>query len=455
MLNYKILFTFIISIFVILTGANFSISQMPSNSSNSSSPSCLSQEDIVNGFFSLGGQLSSNNSNQSIGCTQKIPSSGQQQQQPTINNKDIDPSNRSLQSSTNSNNNLLDFPKIYNSTVPSLVEVTAYNSSNHTIFKTGSGFIYNFNGMPTIITVSNLVTGKNNITITLSDGSSYYSNLTGYDPLTNLATLAVNYFPHTKLIPLQLGNSSNLEEGQQVLAIGNTQGLKNQITSGIISGVEQPIPVLSQNSNTTLPKMPIGISTDLNLGNGYGGSPLLDAKGQVIGMNIGNYTTSSDATINTSGSNNNPKNVGISFAIPSNSISKIVPSLLSKGYYEHPWFGASGTDVNLDIAKALNLNESRGFLVIDVAPSSPAKKAGIIGGDNTTNINGRPITLGGDIIVKIDNKDIQNIHDILAYIESKKNVGDSILVTVLRDGTIQFNTVKLGSNPNYLPQPNK
>ena len=90
--------------------------------------------------------------------------------------------------------------------------------------------------------------------------------------------------------------------------------------------------------------------------------------------------------------------------------------------------------------------------MIDVAPSSPAKKAGILGGDNTTNINGRPITLGGDIILKIDNKDIQNIHDILAYIESKKNVGDSILVTVLRDGIIQFNPVKLGSNPNYLQQ---
>jgi S1-C subfamily serine protease len=134
---------------------------------------------------------------------------------------------------------------------------------------------------------------------------------------------------------------------------------------------------------------------------------------------------------------------------------KIVTSLLSKGYYEHPWFGASGTDINLDIAKALNLNESRGFLVIDVAPSSPAKKAGIIGGDNTTVINGRPITLGGDVILKIDNKNIQNIHDILAYIEGKKSVGDNILVTVLRNGIIQYNTVKLGSNPNYLPQLNR
>jgi S1-C subfamily serine protease len=209
--------------------------------------------------------------------------------------------------------------------------------------------------------------------------------------------------------------------------------------------------------------MPLGISTDLNLGNGYDGSPLLDTKGQVVGMNIGNYTISQDTITTTnnansssssSSSNSVPKNIGISFAIPSNSISKIVPSLLSKGYYEHPWFGASGTDVNLDIANALNLNESRGFLVIDVGPSSPAKKAGIMGGDNATHINGIPITLGGVIILKIDNKDIQNIHDILSYIESKKNVGDNILVTVLRNGIMQFNTVKLGSNPNYLPQMN-
>ena len=287
------------------------------------------------------------------------------------------------------------------------------------------------------------------------DGSSYYSNLTGYDPLTNVAILSVKNISQNKLVSLQLGNSSDLQEGQQVLAIGNTQGLKNQITSGIISGLNQPIPVLSQNSSKPLPKMPIGISTNLNLGNGYGGSPLLDTKGQVIGMNIGNYSTSDTTTNNSLTSNSMPKNIGLSFAVPSNLISKIIPSLLSKGYYEHPYFGASGTDVNLDIAKALNLHESRGVLVIDVAPSSPAKKAGIIGGDNTTNINGRPITLGGDIILKIDNKEIQNIHDILVYIESKKNVGDSILVTVLRDGIIQFNTVKLGSNPNYLPQMNK
>jgi S1-C subfamily serine protease len=445
MSHYKILVIFMISIITIPVGASLSYSQMPSYSSNSSLP----PEYIVKKFMTMGGQLPINDS-QLTGIQQGIPSNNNT----NMNNTQLNSTTSVSSQSTTTTNNLLDFPKIYKSIVPSVVEVTAYNTSNHTIFKTGSGFIYNFNGMPSIITVSNLVAGKNDITVTLSDGSSYYSNLSGYDPLTNLAILSVNKIPQSKLAPsLQLGNSSNLEEGQQVIAIGNTLGLKNQITSGIVSGLDQPIPVLSQNSSQLLPKMPIGISDNLNLGNGYGGSPLLDTKGQVIGMNIGNYTTSSETTANnnTSASNSIPKNIGISFAVPSNSISKIVPSLLSKGYYEHPWFGVSGTDVNLDIAKALNLNESRGFLVIDVAPSSPAKKAGIVGGDNTTNINGRPITLGGDIILKIDNKDIQNIHDILAYIESKKNVGDNILVTVLRDGIIQFNTVKLGSNPTYLP----
>jgi len=387
----------------------------------------------------------SNNNNPLPGYTQEILLDNQIQ---PIKNIDTNHVNSLLQ---NQENNVV-LPKIYKSIIPSLVQVTAYNSSNHTIFKTGSGFIFNDNQIPTIITASNLVAGKNNITITLSNGVSYYSNLTGYDPLTNLATLSVSNIPKSKLIPLQLGNSSSLEEGQQVVAIGNTMGLKNQITSGIISGLEQPIPVLS-NVFTSFPKFTIGISTNLNLGNGYGGSPLLDTNGKVIGMNIVNYTLS-DVSSSISDSSSS-KNSGISFAVSSNTIIKITPSLLSKGYYEHPWFGASGTDVNLDIAKALNLKEPRGFLVIDVAPSSPAKKAGIIGGDNTTVINGRPITLGGDVILQIDNKDIQNIHDIVAYIESKKNIGDKVVLTVLRNGIIQYNTIKLISNPNYLLQLNE
>ena len=268
--------------------------------------------------------------------------------------------------------------------------------------------------------------------------------LTGLDPLANLAVLSTKSISQSKLIPLPVANSTNLEEGQQVVAIGNTMGLSRQITSGIISGLVQPIPVFEQNISKSSPKIPNGITTSLNLGTGYGGSPLLDTKGQVVGMNVGNYSSTNTTASQT-------KNTGTSYAVPSNSINKIIPSLLINGYYLHPWFGVSGTDITRDLAKALNLDESRGFLVIDVANPSPAKKAGILGGDNTTSINGRKITLGGDIILKIDNKDFLNFHDILAYIESNKNVGDSMLVTVLRNGLIQYNTVKLEANPIYLP----
>ena len=162
MLNYKILYSFIISFFLLSIVVGISYSQTPSISNNSSSS--LPPEYIVKKFMTMGGQLPINYS-QLNGVSQGISSNT-----PPKNNTQVNASTDV--SSQDKSNNLLDFPKIYKSTVPSVVVVTSYNSSNHTIFKTGSGFIYNFNGIPTIITVSNLVAGKNDITVTLSDGSS-------------------------------------------------------------------------------------------------------------------------------------------------------------------------------------------------------------------------------------------------------------------------------------------
>ena len=168
------------------------------------------------------------------------------------------------------------------------------------------------------------------------------------------------------------------------------------------------IPVFGQNQSSLPTKIPNAIVTNLNLEPGFGGSPLLDAEGQVVGMNIENYSSASSL-----------RDTDMSFVIPSNSLIKIMPSLLSKGYYLHPWLGAAGADVTPDIAKALNLAEDRGFLVISVANASPAKKAGILGGDNTTSINGRNITLGGDIILKVDDIDVKNIQDISSILKMK------------------------------------
>ncbi len=370
------------------------------------------------------------NNNQFLGYSQILPSSNT-----VVNNKQI---NTSDISSQNTNNDLV-LPNLYNLTANSIVEITAYNINNHSIFKTGSGFIYKSNGISSIITASNLVVGDNDITITLPDGSSYNSILTGYDPLTTIAVLSTKNIPQTKLIPLSLANSTNLKVGQVITTIGNTMGFSNLLTNGIINGVGKSIPSFGQNMSKSNAKIPNGITTNLNLGAGYGGSPLLDNNGQVIGMNLGNYSSTTSQL----------KNTGISFAVPSNSLSKIISSLLTKGFYSHPWLGAYGVDVNLDIAKAVNLTESKGFLVIAVANSSPSKKAGILGGDNTTNINGRKITLGGDIILKVDNKNIQNIQDMSGYIESKKNIGDTMQVSLLRNGILQLINVRLEANPNY------
>ena len=350
------------------------------------------------------------------------------------NSTSLNQGNRYLQ---NTNNDSL-LSNLFNLTTKSVVKVTAFNNNNHSIFKIGTGFVYTSNGKSAIVTESNLVLGKN-IVITLPDGSAYNSTLLGYDPLTTLAIISTKNIPQNKLIPLKIGTSTSLEPGQPIITIANTIDFTNIISSGLISGIEKSIPTFGQNLSGPTPKIPNGIITNFNLASGYGGSPLLNNKGEVIGMNTENFTSNS----------NNLKYTGISFAIPADVLTKIINSLLTKGYYSHPWLGAYGVNVDLDIAKALHLNETKGFLVIQVASSSPAKKAGILGGDNTTEIDGRKITIGGDIILKVDNKNIQNIQEISNYIENKKNIGDNMTVTLLRNGIIQLIHVRLEANPNY------
>lgn len=330
--------------------------------------------------------------------------------------------------------------KLYNSTMGSIVQVTSYDIHNSSNYKTGTGFIANINNSLSLITSNSLVTSNDSITITLADGDIYDSFMIGSDPVTNIALLSVQNIPENKISFLELSNSTNLHVGQTIAKIENTLGFPDLLNTGIISGVSKSIPTFGQNVSITTTKIPNGIITNLlSTSSGYGGGPILNLNGQVIGMNVQGHSFDAEVL--------SP----ISFAIPSNSLNKIVPKLHSQGYYLHPWLGAAGTDVTPDIAKALKLDEPTGFLVISVSPQSPAKLAGILGGDNDTSINGRSITLGGDIILKIDNKDVKNIHEILSYIEDNKNVGDNLIVTVLRNGILQTINVVLEANPNYMP----
>ncbi len=428
MQNNKILLLIIIASFLIFINIGTSYAQINSQNlslDNMSSLPTLSSVDNITG------QNQTMNNNNSLNMPINQSSNNTLENNQVTNPIDI-------MSATTYNDAVL--PNLYNSSANSVVEISTFDSTNHSISKTGSGFVNSYNGSYFIVTMSNLVFGKNNITVTLYDGSTHDSKLIGYDAIANLAVLSADNIPENKLVPLPLKNSTNLKVGQMVTTIGSTTGLTNLFTNGLISGLEKSIPIFGQNESSLSTKIPNAIVTNLNLEPGFGGSPLLDVEGQVVGMNIENY--SSDSL----------RDSDISFAIPSNSLIKIIPSLLSKGYYLHPWLGAGGADVTPDIAKALNLAEDRGFLVISVANMSPSKKAGILGGDNTTSINGRNITLGGDIILKVDDIDVKNIQDISRYIENEKEIGETMVVNVLRNGIMQTINVKLDANPAFLPQ---
>jgi S1-C subfamily serine protease len=176
------------------------------------------------------------------------------------------------------------------------------------------------------------------------------------------------------------------------------------------------------------------IQTDAPINPGNSGGPLLDLRGEVIGMNTAIFSSTGESA-------------GVGFAIPSNTLKKVVPALISSGAYQHPWLGISGTDITPEIAEALGLSEAKGFLVTDITSESPADKAGIRGGYKIDNINGREIALGGDIIVAIDNRTVTTLENILTYISNEKQAGETAQLNILRDGRSSQVNVTLGEMP--------
>ena len=249
--------------------------------------------------------------------------------------------------------------------------------------------------------------------------------------------------PTDKLIPLPLGNSSALLVGQEVVAIGNPFGLSGSMTEGIVSGLNRLIPVYQDPfSNVAEPafSIPDVIQTDAAINPGNSGGPLLNIQGEVIGINSAIFSTTGGFA-------------GVGFAIPSNTIAKIAPVLIERGSFQHPWLGVSGIDMTPEIAEAIGLGEPRGFLVIDTAPDGPAAMAGIQGGDTPAQLGGREIPLGGDVILAIDGRDVRKIDDVLGYLQQAKEVGETVTLTVWRDGQIMNIDVTLGARPSLQDSP--
>ena len=317
----------------------------------------------------------------------------------------------------------------------SVVQIT--DSGERDIFESrlGSGFVYDDNGH--IITNDHVVSGGGNrLDVTFPDGTVYRASMIGSDPSADIAILYVEGVPKEKLLPLSLADSSKVRVGERVAAIGNPFGLSGSLSSGIVSGVGRQIPA-QEEEGFTIPDI---IQTDAPINPGNSGGPLLNMRGEVIGINSAIYSTTGQFA-------------GVGFAIPSNTLAQVVPSLITTGSYQHPWLGVAGRDITPGLADRLGLNEPRGFLVMDVVAGSPAEKAGILKGTEDTVIDGIPIKLGGDVIIAVDNNTVRKIDDLLAYMEMKKSVGDDLELTILREGQMMEVVATLAARPSMQESP--
>jgi S1-C subfamily serine protease len=336
--------------------------------------------------------------------------------------------------------------KLFDRVKESVVQITVSNKDPQSS-ALGSGFVFDKSGH--IITNDHVVRNRlyndtgtnstNNVTVTFLDEKSYKAKIIGSDPFSDLAVLQIENLTNQTLMPLPLSNSSNVKIGEHVIAIGNPFGLSGSMTEGIISGLGRVIPSQNPGSpegpesppgqqNTLAPQasfsIPEIIQTDAAINPGNSGGPLLDLNGQVIGINSAIFSLTGEYS-------------GVGFAIPASTINRVVPVLISEHSFKHPWIGISGIDVNEQIASAMKLNTTKGFLVVDTSPGGPASKAGIQGGDKLVDVGGRKTKLGGDVIIKIDNQSVSKIDDILVYLEQHKKVGQSVKLTVIRDGKLQ------------------
>ena len=279
----------------------------------------------------------------------------------------------------------------------------------------GSGFVFDKEGH--IITNNHVVDKAKKISVTFVDGISYNAKLVGTDPYADIAVIKLDVNAE-KLHPLPIGDSSKLRVGEQISAIGNPFGLSGSMSSGIVSQLGRLLPVQG-----TFFSIPDVIQTDTAINPGNSGGPLLNMDAEVVGINTAIY--SSDGSFS-----------GVGFSIPSNVVLKIVPTLITEGEFHHPWVGISSANISTDLAELLNLDDAKGVLIMTVVKDSPADKAGLRGSSETATLDEIEYTVGGDIILSADEKEIRQIDDLLIHLQREKSVGDTISLEVLRDGEI-------------------
>lgn len=328
---------------------------------------------------------------------------------------------------------------IYQKVSPSVVRITSSVQSGNGRFSqsgeaVGTGVILSTAG--DILTNYHVINGATSLSVELSDGTTHPATVVGTAPQDDLAVIKVSGVSADKLTPVTLGDSSTLQVGEEVIAIGYPYGLDQSVTSGIISGLNRDGSASSSNSTTSGRTLTGLIQVDAAINPGNSGGPLLNAAGQVIGINTMIESPVEGFT-------------GVGLAIPINHAKDLLTQLEGGSTVSRPWLGISGTEIDAALQSEYNLPVSSGVLVIDVTAGSPAEKAGLQGSTiagsqgqlpNGSQGNGNQTTTIGDIITAIDGHAVSAVPDLTSYLNSKQP-GDEVTLTIYRNGNEQ--TVKL------------
>jgi S1-C subfamily serine protease len=331
------------------------------------------------------------------------------------------------------NSTSISISKIFKDVQGSVVQITRENKQapdspgDENVTSLGSGFVFDKEGR--IITNHHVVQDSKSVDVTFIDGNRYVASVIGSDPFNDVAVIKITQNISEKLRPLILGNSSGVEVGDQVIAIGNPYGLAGSMSLGIVS--QKGRLISTEGSAFSIPSV---IQTDALINPGNSGGPLLNIQEEVIGMNTAGVLSDSGGFS------------GIGLAVPSNTISKIVPVLISKGNYTHPWLGVSASTLTSKLTENFeNLSRDfKGVYVDSITKDGPADKAGLRG--STTDQYGDKH--GTDIITAVDNHNVTYMEDLVSYLDENKKPGEKLNLTVLRNQSYLDIGVLLGDRSN-------
>ncbi|MDD2521661.1 MAG: trypsin-like peptidase domain-containing protein [Anaerolineaceae bacterium] len=297
----------------------------------------------------------------------------------------------------------------------------------------GTGFVIDKEGH--IVTNYHVASDVTELEVHFSSGLKVYGTVIGSDMDSDLAVVLVDVDPDL-LVPLPLGDSNAVQVGQTVVAIGNPYGLSGTMTMGIVSARGRVLDSMRQTETGTYYSSGDTIQTDALINPGNSGGPLINLNGEVIGVNRAIQTAGTSIT-------GGAVNTGIGFAISSNTVRKVVPSLIESGFYAYPYLGLSSySNMSLAMIEALNLPQSTGAYVASVVAGGPADDAGIRGGTQPTAVQG--LTRGGDLIIAVDGIEIKDFSELMSYLVLETSVGDEIILTVIRSGQTMDIPVILG-----------